>query len=175
MIYSIIALHNDWIEIVMTSPNGLRYSSINKDWSHTVQTIHSTDNIISTYEYICFVHSSKQWLISNIVVYVIFDIIPIFTLIAVNAALIIFAIKTANSSINKMNLLIVILVTVAFIISFLPTCVDDAIIDIEKYGLAQCIAFLSSWTNPFIYLAVNPHFRSFTFRLFRGSVRPVGQ
>ena len=42
MIYTIICLHNGWFEIVMTSPNGLRYSSLDKDWSHT-------DNILSTY------------------------------------------------------------------------------------------------------------------------------
>ena len=109
----------------------------------------------------------------------IFNGLPCFTLVALNSALVIFAVKKSHSAINKRNLLTVVLVTAAFLISVMPYFLDFIIEVSEEYHeIAWCLTYLPTWINPFIYLAVNPSFKEFskTKLLYckqRSSVQPL--
>ena len=89
--------------------------------------------------------------------------IPSFTLILSNAVLVGYAISKTNTRINKLNILIVILVTACFLASFVPIFI---VLTLRILGSPRDIAwaatFLSSWTNPFIYITVNTRFRVYT-------------
>ena len=95
--------------------------------------------------------------------------LPCLTLVIMNTALVVVAVVKANSSVNKSNILTVILVTVGFLVSILPHFSELILVktapsddeDVRK-EITWSIAFLSTWINPFIYLAVNPSFRQFT-------------
>jgi hypothetical protein len=95
-------------------------------------------------------------------------LIPCLALIVINLTLLIFAIRAAQRKVNKMNILIVIMVTLAFVVTFTPFAVQYL-----RYGenfntasravrTGQLICVISSFCNPFIYLATNDKFRSFT-------------
>ena len=109
-----------------------------------------------------------------------FNALPCLTLVLFNSSLIIYALFKANISVNKKNILAVILVTIGFLISILPHFVYLSIggISHEVDELTWSITYLSIWINPIIYLAVNPSFRRFTntmekLCLFRNRVRPL--
>ena len=92
--------------------------------------------------------------------------IPCLTLVMSNIALITIALRKSNSGVNKMNIVIVLLVTICFLLSALPQVfiliignVDDAI----KH-MAWCLSMLSMWVNPYIYFATNNIFRKHTIR-----------
>ena len=89
--------------------------------------------------------------------------VPNLMLIVSNAVLIGYATKKTNTRVNKLNILIVIFVTATFLVSFLPMF---AVFFWKIHGtfrdFAWSAVFLSSWSNPFIYLAVNPRFRAYT-------------
>ena len=93
--------------------------------------------------------------------------LPCITLVIVNTVLIIFAVRKSNSSINKQNLLIVVLVTTLFLLSLVPFFVNILTLFLgrnlsqELKELAWSFLYISTWTNPFIYFGVNPTFRSF--------------
>jgi len=109
----------------------------------------------------------------------IFIALPSLALIILNSAMVAFAIQRSNTAINKRNLITVIIVTAMFSVSFIP----DLAFTLSgkspegEYGeVAFSLTWLSCWTNPFIYLAVNPSFREFTKnRLFcrRSTVQQV--
>ena len=89
--------------------------------------------------------------------------LPIFMLIASNAVLIGLAAKKTNTKINKLNVLIVFLVTASFLMSFLPSLVFLAMkTEGSPRDLSWYVTFLSTWINPCIYIAVNSQFRSYT-------------
>ena len=89
--------------------------------------------------------------------------LPCVTLILINSALVIFAMKRSNSQINKTNILVVILVTVFFFVSSLPLYVQLTLLLSPLYmEISWSLTYLSSWINPFIYCAVNPSFNTFT-------------
>ena len=108
----------------------------------------------------------------------IFNALPCISLVIINSGLLIVAVKRANSAINKKNLMTVILVTVVFFVSIMPHFLS-LMFDIPKLydELAWSLAFLSTWVNPIIYVAVNPRFREFTKRkiIFWGKSSPVQQ
>ena len=89
--------------------------------------------------------------------------IPSVTLILSNAVLVGYAAKKTNTRIKKVNILIVILVTVCFLVSFVPIFI---VLTLRIHGSPRDISwaatFLSSWTNPFIYVTVNSRFRVYT-------------
>ena len=89
--------------------------------------------------------------------------VPNLTLILSNTVLIGYAAKKTNTRINKRNVLIVILVTASFSVSFLPMLV---VLGIRIRGtprdFAWSMVFFSAWINPFIYMAVNTRFRAYT-------------
>ena len=75
--------------------------------------------------------------------------------------------KRTRSIIKKRNPAIVILVTVSLLASFVPmyaAILFHSSTSSEFQELTWSLAFWSSWSNPFIYLAVNPSFRQFTVR-----------
>ena len=90
--------------------------------------------------------------------------LPGITLVTINVTLLFFARMRAKSAINKRNLLTVICVTVAFLMSVLPVFFTYMPVSLppECYEIFYSIAFLSAWINPIIYLAVNPQFGEFT-------------
>jgi hypothetical protein len=88
------------------------------------------------------------------------------TMVILNSALVIFAVKRSKSAVNKKNILTVIIITVVFLISFVPSLVI-LWTEAEDGEIELSFIWLSSWTNPFIYLAVNPSFREFTKNFIR--------
>ena len=107
--------------------------------------------------------------IINYTIICILNFLPCITLVSLNSALVGYAVKKSNSAVNKKNLLIVVLITIAFLLSVIPQYLVF-LIDFRSPNYSMCkeiawsIAFLSSWINPFIYVAVNPTFRGFTKR-----------
>ena len=89
--------------------------------------------------------------------------LPCLSLIILNSALIIFAVKKSNTSLNKRNLVIVIIMVSTFLLSFLPYFLvyfsDFSSLEIKEIVLA--IPAMSAWNNPFIYFAVNRTFNTF--------------
>ena len=98
------------------------------------------------------------------ILYYLYIAIPSLTLIIFNSSLVVFAIQKSNNAINKKNLLIVVIVTAGFFISFIPELVSthSPSYSAEYREFSFSLLWLSCWTNPFIYLAVNPSFREFT-------------
>ena len=111
--------------------------------------------------------SDKNEIIRDILVY-LYIALPSLTLIIFNSAVVVFAIQKSNNAINKKNLLIVLIVTAGFFISFIPESVSTLShsTTLEYQEFAFSLIWLSCWTNPFIYLAVNPSFREFTKKRF---------
>ena len=119
-------------------------------------------------------------LVINRIILTIFNALPCLTLVIFNASLVTYAILKANFTVNKMNILIVILVTTGFLISILPHFINIVLkgISDEITELTWSITYLSVWINPVIYLAVNPSFRRYTIEklslLRRKRVCPLG-
>ena len=107
--------------------------------------------------------SDRNEIISDILYY-LYIALPSLTLIIFNSAVVVFAIQKSNNAINKKNLLIVVIVTAGFFISFIPELVSSLSpsYPAEYREFSFSLLWLSCWTNPFIYLAVNPSFREFT-------------
>ena len=97
--------------------------------------------------------------------------IPCLTLIISTTILIVYAIRKTNRPINKWNISIVIIVTVSFLLSFLPYFLYGVQRFSSKnqqkgylsktFEWAWSFGFLSSWSNPIIYVAMNQKFRGF--------------
>ena len=98
--------------------------------------------------------------------------LPCLSLIILNSALIIFAVKKSNTSLNKRNLVIVIVMVSTFLLSFVPYFfvhfLDLASLEISE--MVAAIPFMSAWINPIIYFAVNPTFSTFVREKFIFSV-----
>ena len=88
--------------------------------------------------------------------------LPMITLILSNTVLVGYAMRKSNTRINKVNILTVIFVTVSFLVSFVPLLI---VLFLRVRGktrdAAWAATFLSSWINPFVYVAVNPSFRKY--------------
>ena len=92
-----------------------------------------------------------------------FSAFPCITLIVLNSVLVMFTLKRSNRAINRLNLLVVVLVTAAFLISILPYFVSLVInTSLEYNEIVWSLCYISTWINPFIYLAVNPDFKKYT-------------
>ena len=100
----------------------------------------------------------------------IFVVIPVIVLIAVNAGLVCFAVRSTKRKVNRKNVLIVILVTLSFVATFTPFTALY-----QKYGnsfheapvglrIGLFVGFISSFINPAIYILTNETFRVFTKR-----------
>ena len=97
-----------------------------------------------------------------------FIVFPLIVLISVNAGLVCFAVRSTKRKVNRKNVLIVILVTLTFVATFTPFTVQY-----QKWGhsfhdapvslrIGLFVGFISSFSNPFIYIATNETFRNFT-------------
>lgn len=103
---------------------------------------------------------------------IVYDALPCVTLVITTTILMVYAIKKTNRPINKINVLVVVSVTMSFLISFLPFTVFILTLffpeSINKehadiiFGWTWSFMFLSSWSNPIIYLVMNESFRNFT-------------
>ena len=94
--------------------------------------------------------------------------LPCLSLIILNSALVILAVKKSNTSLNKRNLLIVIIMVSTFLLSFVPYFLvyflDFASLEIKE--IVAAIPFMSAWNNPIIYFAVNRTFNTFVKEKF---------
>ena len=115
--------------------------------------------------------SNNPGIIIALIVALLYDGVPCLTLVISTATLLIYAIKKTNRPINKLNVLMVILVTTCFLVSFQPVMIHsiahfyssiskDRLDDLFEW--AWSLTFLSSWINPIIYLTTNQSFRDFT-------------
>ena len=100
---------------------------------------------------------------------------PCLVLCVVNSFLVGYALKKSNTSVNKMNIVIVVMVTVSFLLPMLPYYVYYMVAGgtwdnhPEIVRFVTFIMFISLWANPPIYILTNRSFRIFTTRLFRGN------
>ena len=111
----------------------------------------------------------ESWhLITDYVLAGVLNALPCITLIGMNTFLVIYAAKKSTRSINKMNILVVILITASFLVSSLPYFVyymisgdvwDD---NDSTLRFVTFVMFLTLWSNPVIYLVTNSYFRRFT-------------
>ena len=89
--------------------------------------------------------------------------LPNLLLIVTNVLLIGYAAMKTKTTINKRNILIVILVTASYAMSYIPSLI---VLSMRNQGLTRDLAwhivFLQTWINPFIYVAVNPSFKAYT-------------
>ena len=95
------------------------------------------------------------------------------TLVITTAVLIVYAIRKTNRSINKRNIFIVILVTVSFLLSYLPHFIFTMFMvfvptSYSKHlsasydEISKSLTLFSSWSNPIIYVVVNESFKEYT-------------
>ena len=97
----------------------------------------------------------------------VFIIIPCVSLVVINTTLVILAVRSSNKKINRKNLLIVFLVTLIFVVTFLPFFIIQQIYILNFHkvssimNIALFVAFTSSFSNPMIYVATNETFRKF--------------
>ena len=131
------------------------------------------DKIETSYNCISFVDAEAagpfRYLL-NMVMVTICNLIPCVSLLVVNLVLIMYAMKKSHRNVNKKNLLVVILVTVSLLASFVPVyaaIIFRSVTGPEFEELTWSLAYWSSWSNPIIYLLVNPSFRKFTVRRIR--------
>ena len=98
------------------------------------------------------------------VVIVTLSALPCLTLVIQNMVLLVFAFRRSHTKINKMNILTVICVTLMFLVSYLPEFYSQIsrTTSREYREIGWALSYLSSWTNPIIYILVNEPFRNFT-------------
>jgi len=98
---------------------------------------------------------------------IVFVILPCISLLIINGTLVVFAVRSTNRRVNKKNLAIVLLVTLTFVVSFTPFAVQYQIF-VNRFHSAPIsfriglfIGMISSFSNPFIYIANNDTFKRF--------------
>ena len=97
--------------------------------------------------------------------------LPNIILTVTTAVLLVYAVRKTNRPINKKNVLITVSVTVIFLLSFFPLMLymtahmfPDTIEGAFLYPIFEWVwsfTFLSTWSNPIIYLVTNESFRVF--------------
>ena len=97
--------------------------------------------------------------------------LPNMVLTISTAVLLVYAIKKTNRPINKKNVLVVVSVTVIFLLSFFPFMLymtahlfPATFEEAYLYSIFEWVwsfTFLSTWSNPVIYLVMNESFRDF--------------
>ena len=104
--------------------------------------------------------------------------IPCVTLVVITTILLVYAIIKTRRTINKKNVMMVILITFSFLLSFMPyylymsTHLSPGLFTKDQldriFVWAWNFTFLSSWSNPIIYLVMNKTFRLFVRKKIRG-------
>ena len=104
---------------------------------------------------------------------VLFDAVPCLTLVITTTILLVYGIRKTNRPINKRNIFIVVIVTLTFLLSFLPYFVFISAESSPYDNLAHVLyndrvfestwslTFLSTFSNPIIYVIMNQSFREF--------------
>ena len=120
------------------------------------------------------ISTPKIWhLILDYLLSGLLNALPCITLIGVNTFLVIFAVRKSTRTVNKMNIVVVILITTLFLVATLPYFIyymisgdvwsdDDVILRFVTF-----IFFMAFWSNPVVYLATNRYFWRFTVRSIR--------
>ena len=92
--------------------------------------------------------------------------IPCVVLVITNTFLVVYAMRKSTNTVNRLNHLIVVLVTCTFLFSILPSFV--MVLQTNNWSenvavrIAYFLTFINSWSNPVVYLVTNPSFRRFT-------------
>ena len=111
----------------------------------------------------------------NMILITIFNLLPCVSLVISNSLLICYAAKKSHTHVKKRSLLVVILVTTSLLLSFGPmyaAIIFRSATSSAFEELSWSLAFWSSWSNPVVYLAVNPSFRQFTIRQVKSLLHP---
>jgi hypothetical protein len=99
--------------------------------------------------------------------------LPCLALCVMNTFLVGYALKKSNTTVNKMNIVIVVMVTLSFLLPMLPYFIyymvsgDSWATHHNTVRFVTFIMFISSWANPPIYFLTNKSFRLFTMKLAR--------
>ena len=119
------------------------------------------------------------------VLYGLFTIVPSVVIVFTNTYLVVFASRRTTSArgINRRNLLVLAIISAAFISSLIPSfylrivrAVAERWINPAHMALAFFWTFSSAWINPIIHLASSPSLRKFSGALSRrlgGSVSKI--
>ena len=94
---------------------------------------------------------------------IICNALPCLMLIILNSALVIFAVKKSNTSLNKRNLVIVIVMVSTIVLAFVPyffVYLLESTTE-ESKEITNVIPYFSLWNNPLIYFVVNRNFNTF--------------
>jgi hypothetical protein len=120
-----------------------------------------------------FTENVQDWQkVIPMILSVVVNGIPCLVIVLTNAILVVYALKKSRSTVNKLNLLVVVLVTCSFLISIFPcfAYMQKMGTTHEDWGndmtvrFVYFMTFLSAWSNPIVYLATNPSFREFTLK-----------
>ena len=136
------------------------------------------DEIETSYNCISYTDADAAGPIRNhlhFMLITVFNLLPCVTLVISNTVLIVYAARKSRTHIKKRSLLVVILVTVSLLLSFGPmyaAIIFRSVTSSEFEEFTWSLAFWSSWSNPVVYLAVNPSFRQFTVRQVKSLVHP---
>ena len=112
----------------------------------------------------------KALQIGRLMILTVFSAFPCLLLVVTTTALMVYALRKTNRPINKWNILIVVIVTVTFLVSFVPFFLyelvgfvisnkSDKVYLRANFEWVKSLVYLSTWSNPFIYLAMNKTFR----------------
>ena len=113
-------------------------------------------------------HHSVGYLLSGFL-----NALPCLTLCVVNTFLVGYALKKTNTTVNKMNIVIVVMVTLSFLLPMLPYFIYYMVhgntwdSHPSTVRFVTFVMFISSWANPPIYFLTNKSFRLFTVSLMR--------
>ena len=103
--------------------------------------------------------------------------IPCVVLVITNTILVVYAMRKSTNAVNRLNHLIVVLVTCTFLFSILPSFI--MVLQTNNWGenlavrIAYFLTFINSWSNPVVYLVTNPSFRRFTSGFFNRTMSRV--
>ena len=114
----------------------------------------------------------KTLQIGQLMILTVFSAFPCLLLVITTTALMVYALRKTNRPINKWNILIVVIVTIIFLVSFIPIFVyelvgfviskeTDKVYLRTNFEWVKSLVYLSTWSNPFIYLVMNKSFRDF--------------
>jgi hypothetical protein len=118
---------------------------------------------------------SKVWrYTTDYVLTGMFNFLPCVSMCTINTILIIYALTKTKRTVNKKNIMIVVLVTASYLLSMLPYFISRVILkntpgsdNDNIMPFAGFIMLVQLWTNPVICLATNEKFRTFTINLIR--------
>jgi hypothetical protein len=139
------------------------------------------------YEPYLTTNSENNFSFVEFIIVSIFFLIPTIILFAANIILVVFAVKNANTSVNKKNIVATVLVALFFLVNAVViiiwfcyyeslTEVDDVLRTSLSIYLSRLVFILDTITtciNPLIYYTTLKHFRDFCKQFIRSKIRYI--